>query len=75
MFGAMVHFEFVFPAMANLMSDFSNEIYDAQAALGDVNLVKSHGVCPYTVFLGVFVSLIPKVNKAGHALCWSVVSS
>ncbi len=47
--------------MAHLMSELSNEIYDSQTG---VDLSESDGVCgtcPYTVFLGVLVALLPKV--------------
>lgn len=55
--------------MAHILSDLTNEIYDIHddtgLLLGDEggNLVKEgDGICPYTLFLGVVVSLIPKVS-------------
>ena len=52
--------------MAHILNELSNDIYDHNSITeGDVNLIKSHGICPYTVFLGVFVSLIPKVCLNG----------
>ena len=50
--------------MAHILNELSNDIYDHNALMeGDINLIKEHGICPYTVFLGVFVSLIPKVRN------------
>ena len=55
--------------MAHILSEFTNEIYDihsdAGLLLGDETggLVKEgQGVSPYALFLGVVVSLLPKVR-------------
>ncbi len=55
--------------MAHILSELTNEIYDVHdnvdVLLGDEaggNLVRPDGtVSPYAIFLGVFVSLIPKI--------------
>ena len=52
--------------MAHMISELTNEIYDASA---DANLDAGYfskdsegGVIPYSLILGVFVSLLPKVS-------------
>jgi hypothetical protein len=51
--------------LTHVLSQLTNEVYDAPT-IDDFGinggLVKSNGeVCPYTLFLGIFVTLLPKV--------------
>lgn len=49
--------------MAHILSELRNEIYDEANSIGDISsLGTKDGSMPYTLLLGVFVSLIPKVS-------------
>jgi hypothetical protein len=54
--------------LRHILGELTNEVYDAPT-VDDFglhgNLVKGADgeVCPYTLFLGVFVSLLPKVDN------------
>jgi hypothetical protein len=46
--------------MAHLLGDMTNDIYDAHSTSAD--LAFAEGLGPYNLFIGVMVSLMPRVK-------------